>query len=144
MNGVIERIRVYPIKGEAGRELAEARLIENSGIEGDRHAHAKGGEKQLSLLLLVENRERQEEKGLCFARFRENITIRASIPVFLAPGARIDVGETALEITAENKHCHDECAVYRTGKTCTLVGRKLFAKVLKGGVISLGESVSSL
>jgi MOSC domain-containing protein YiiM len=146
MNGIIERIKVYPVKGEAGKEMPEARLIENLGLDGDRHA--KGGERQISLLL-SECRDQistQNEQGLCFSRFRENISIRFLDPAAIKPGIRLEAGEAeqqvVLEITGETKHCHEECALYETGKFCPLSGLNLFAKVLKSGVIRVGDGVA--
>ena len=141
MYGTIERIRIFPTKGCAGIELAEARLIENSGIEGD--FRAREGERQLSLLS-AENREQltgQKEKGLCFSRFRENISIRFTGPDPLMPGARLKAGEAALEISGETKHCHEECSLYRAGKPCPLAGLSLFAKVLKSGTLRPGDRI---
>ena len=145
MNGTIERIKIYPVKGEPGKELAEARLIENLGLEGDRHA--KGGERQISILL-SEYREQitnEKEIGLCLSRFKENINIRFLNPVVIKPGIRLEAGEAervVLEITGETKHCHDECALYQAGTPCSLAGLNLFAKVIKGGVIRVGDGVS--
>jgi len=142
-SGIIERIRVYAAKGEKGRDLAEARLIENLGLEGD--FHATGGERQISLLF-AESREKMpnekpgEEKGLCFARFRENITIRGL--EHAAPGTRITAGDAVLEITGESKHCHEECSLFEAGKQCHLAGQNLFAKVVKGGTIHTGGSIT--
>ena len=141
MDGTIERITAYPEKGAAGTDLAEARLVENSGLEGD--FHAKGGERQLSLLF-AESRDQiagQKEKGLCFSRFKENISIRFLDPASLKPGVRVDAGDAVLEITGETKHCHEECGLYSAGKTCPLAGKSLFAKVLKSGVIRIGGRV---
>ena len=146
MNGTIERIKVYAVKGEAGKELAEARLIENLGLEGDRHA--KGGERQISLLLSECRGQITDEKeaGLCLNRFRENISIGSLDPAAMQPGARLEAGEAeqrvVLEITGETKHCHEECALYKAGKLCPLAGLNLFAKVLKGGVIRVGDGVN--
>ena len=142
MSGVIERIRSYSAKGETGKELTEARLIENLGLEGD--FHAKGGERQISLLF-TENREELAElkdKGLCFLRFRENITVKRGAAVEdgapIETGMRIEAGEALLEITGETKHCYEECVLFRAGKPCPLAGKSLFAKVLKSGVIRVG------
>ena len=136
--GTIERIRVYTGKGSAGVETAEARLIENMGLEGD--FHATGGDRQISLLFaeIREEQKGQKEKGLCFSRFRENITIRGIAPDVVKTGARLEAGEAALEITGEAKRCHEECALFRAGNPCPLAGRSLFAKVIKGGVIRAG------
>ena len=147
MTGKIESIKVYHAKGEAGKELAEARLIENLGLEGDRHA--KGGERQISFLL-SECREQianEKETGLCLARFKENINIRFLDPAVIKPGICLETGEAeqqaVLEITGETKHCHEECALYEAGKPCSLAGLNLFAKVLKSGVIRVGDEVTT-
>ena len=137
----------YPQKGAGGIELNEGRLIENLGLEGDRHA--KGGERQVSLLF-VENPEKTTdskpgaEKGLCFERFKENIAIRRQSPFseYAAPGARLAAGEAVLEITGETKHCHEECTLFEAGKRCSLAGRNLFAKVVKSGVIRTGDGIN--
>ena len=142
MNGVIEKIKQYSAKGSMGVELAKARLIEGAGLKGD--FHATGGERQLSLLLAASRNEltEQKEKGLCFARFRENICIRGLALDALRPGARLEAGEAVLEITGETKHCHEECVLYQAGKPCSLAGQSLFAKVLKSGIIRAGDRIS--
>ena len=151
MSGKIERIRAYPAKGEAGRELSEARLIENLGLEGD--FHAAGGSRQISLLSAANTTTRdfsgksrdltaeQREKGLCFSRFRENISISGISPNDLRPGARLEAGGAVLEITGEVKHCYEECVLYEAGTPCALAGLSLFAMVKKGGVMRTGDSI---
>ena len=139
MSGVIERIRVYPAKGEPGIDAAQARLVENSGLEGD--FHASGGGRQISLLF-AEARgvmTGAQEKGLCFSRFKENISVGGLGPDELKPGTRFKAGNAVVEITEEGKHCHEECTLYRTGKKCPLAGLSLFARVLKSGVIRNGD-----
>jgi cyclic pyranopterin phosphate synthase len=141
MSGIIESIKAYPAKGEAGRELAEGRLIENLGLEGD--FYARGGERQLSLIL-SECRDmlaEQKKRGLCFSRFRENISVSGLAPDALRPGVRLEAGEAALEITGETKHCHEECSLYEEGKLCSLAGLNLFARVVKSGLIQAGNVV---
>ena len=149
MKGTIEKIKVYSTKGEAGRALSETRLIEGSGLEGD--FHATGGERQLSLLLkesrdelMVQKEYGSNIRGLCFSRYKENICIRDLAPDALRPGARLEAGEAVLEISGEAKHCHEECALYRAGKTCPLAKKNLFAKVLKSGVVRVGDNIGSI
>ena len=139
MAGFIERIRAYPEKGSAGTELSEARLVENTGLEGD--FHARGGDRQISLFA-AENTEHiagLKEKGLCFSRFRENISFRGLATEKFRPGMCLAAGEAILEITGETKHCHQECALYEAGKPCPFAGQNLFAKVRKGGIIRAGD-----
>jgi len=148
MSVVIERIRAYSSKGEAGTELSEARLVEDKGLEGD--VHAIGGEKQISLLFVepaaeaetTEQKEnRPEARGLCFSRFKENISLRGMASNVLWSGARLEAREAVMEITGETKHCYEECELFQEGKTCSLAGRSIFAKVLKSGLIRTGDRI---
>ena len=150
--GFIERIRVYPTKGEKGKELSEARLVENLGVEGDFHAadsgHIKPNARQLTLMFAADEGE-TAEKGLCSARFKENITIKSCLKrcnapfssPFLSPGMRLAIGEAIIEISAETKHCHEECPLSRAGKRCSLAGKNLFARVLKSGIIHAEDRI---
>ena len=142
MRGVIERIRFYPEKGSVGVDMTEGLLIKNLGLEGD--CHAKGGERQISLLFTENPGKMAEskEKGLCYSRFKENISILGLAPDAIRSGTRFEAGEAVLEITGETKHCHEECTLYESGKSCSLAGLNLFAKVLKSGVIRTGDRVS--
>ena len=150
MNGTIERIRIFPAKGEAGKDLSEGRLIENKGLEGD--FHTKGSDplkpetRQISLRFTGSSGpdNGETEKGLCIIRFKENITINCpdkDRTPFLSPGTRFSVGDAVLEISGETKRCHEECSLYKTGERCSLAGLNLFAKVIKGGIIHLGEQI---
>ena len=145
MTGIIEKIMIYPAKGGEGKELREARLIENFGFEGDFHA---GSERQLSLLS-AESREElkrftmaHNETGLCFSRFRENITVSGISPNAPRPGMYLAAGEAVIEISADSKRCHDECPVYKKGLQCPLAGKNLFAKVIKSGIIRIGDNIA--
>jgi len=142
MNGYIVSIKQYSASGCAGEELSEARLAENSGLEGD--YHATGGERQLSILI-AETREQieyQETKSFCLSRFKENITIGGIDPKALKNDARLAVGEAEVVITGETKHCYRECPVLKAGRQCPLRGMSLFAKVAKSGNVRAGDTVS--
>ena len=143
MNSIVVTITIYPAKGKSGIEQTEAHLIENKGLEGD--FHAVGGDRQLSLLVTETQHTitGQTEKGLCFSRYRENITITGIDTAVLRPGVRLLIGEAVIEITGEMKHCHVECSLYETGKRCPLAGMNLFAKVVKTGIIRKDDPVTS-
>jgi len=135
----VEKITIFPEKGKEGRVLQECRFIKNLGLEGD--YHAVGGDRQISILF-VEKRElllEEKEKGLCFSRFKENISIRGLEKAL--PGTKLAAGETVLEITEEIKHCHDDCPLYDKNKPCSLAGLNLFAKVVKDGFIRVGDRI---
>ena len=154
MKGIVEKISMYPEKGASGIELAEAQLIAGLGVEGD--FYSKGGDRQVSILL-AESRERMtamEEEGLCFSRFRENLTIGYETQIHhtkarrhegrnlvFMPGDCLNIGETVLEISSDRKRCFEECDLFKAGKFCPLAGMYLFAKVIKGGIIHRGDTV---
>ena len=148
----IEKILRFLEKGAPGIELSKAQLIENKGLDGD--FHATGGERQLSLRFVgsddngddndksdggTQKAKAINKKGLCTSRFKENITIRASERV--KPGTRLALGEAALEISGESKHCYEECELFQAGKICHLAGKSFFAKVIKSGFFSVGDKV---
>jgi len=142
MWGIIERIKFYPVKGSMGMEMTEGTLIEGLGLEGD--WHAKGGDRQVSLLFSEKSSKitDKEAKGLCYSRFKENIKIFGLTPDEARAGTRLEAGDAVLEITGETKRCHEECVFFKAGKRCSLAGLNLFAKVVKGGVIRSGDKVS--
>ena len=139
MCGIIEKIRFYPAKGKNGIELVEGHLIKHFGLEGD--YHAKGGERQISILFseLKDRIINSKEQGLCFDRFRENITISGLKHV--TPGVQLAIGGVVLEITNEIKNCHEECSFFEADKNCPLIGLNLFAKVVESGFIRTGDTV---
>jgi MOSC domain-containing protein YiiM len=142
MCGIIEKIQAFPKKGEAGTELSEARLIDNMGLEGDFHAvgGAVSASRQISLRFTRNAQTTGTEKrGLCFNRFKENISISGITRA--ENGMRLTSGEAVLEITGETKHCHAECPLFAAGERCSLAGMSLFAKVIKGGVIKTGGKI---
>ena len=140
MHGVIERIRAFPAKGQAGIELIGGHLVKEQGLDGD--YHAKGGDRQVSLLF-TKNRQKIENskaKGLCLTRFRENITIGGLDNA--AAGTRIMIGDAVLEITEESKSCYKECSLYTRGENCPISSLNLFARVIQSGFINTGDRVS--
>ena len=141
MYGIIERIRFYPAKGKNGIDLFEGHFIKHIGLEGD--YHAKGGERQISLLFLG-NRNKiidSKNQGLCVSRFRENVTIRGL--EHAAHGMQLVIGEVVLEITGETKNCHEGCQLFDDGKSCPLAGLNIFAKVIESGFVRVGDRVET-
>jgi len=140
LDGTVVKIRAYPAKGEAGRELKEGKFIENLGLEGD--FHAKGGDRQVSLFFLGDIADTNPAvTALCFSRYSENITIMGVNASAIKKGMILLSGDVALEITGETKRCHEECELFKAGETCTLAGLNLFARVVKGGIIRVGDSI---
>ena len=141
-NARIAGLTLYRKKGEPGMALAEMTLLEELGVEGDFH---QGSERQVSLLSVETRRwmEAQTEQGLCFKRFRENILIEGLPLEDLDNGCLLSAGDAILRISMRNKRCYDECRLFSKGIPCRLSGCAAFAVVDRGGVIRIGDSVSS-
>ena len=141
LQAMIAKLTRYPAKGCVGENTDSALLIEGKGMEGD--FHADGGLRQISLLTTEERRwmDASDAPGLCFGRYRENILLDGISSAALVPGTRLKTGEAVLEISDTDKRCFEECPLYRSGKSCFLAGRSLFAKVVSGGLVRNGDTI---
>lgn len=139
--GVVEAVCVSAKKGMVKKEVPEILLKENWGIEGD--AHAGDWHRQLSFLASESiEKASSEDFKLNFGDFAENIATTGIDWKNQPIGKIFRLGETALvEITQIGKECHQKCAIfYRTGD-CIMPKEGVFAKILKGGVIRVGDRI---
>ncbi|MBR9978854.1 MAG: MOSC domain-containing protein [Bacteroidetes bacterium] len=115
-------------------------LVENWGISGD--AHAGDWHRQVSLLAM-ESIESMYAKGVKVrpGAFAENITTQFITLPTLAIGSRLRIGPTLLEVTQIGKECHARCAIYYAAGDCVMPREGIFARVLEGGAISVGDPV---
>ncbi|MDA3786989.1 MAG: MOSC domain-containing protein, partial [Desulfobacula sp.] len=57
-------------------------------------------------------------------------------------GQVFKLGETALvEITQIGKECHKKCAIYYRTGDCIMPKEGVFAKILQGGTIKVGDKI---
>ena len=76
--------------------------------------------------------------------FAENLTTRGFDLVSVKVGDRLRVGEEALlEVTQIGKECHTRCAIYNKIGRCTMPEQGVFARVIKGGTVSSGDSIDA-
>jgi MOSC domain-containing protein YiiM len=141
-HGIVAAISVSEKKGTQKQNTHSAVLREAWGIEGD--AHAGDWHRQVSLLA-VESIEKIRARGLAVdpGAFAENITTSGVDLVSMSTGDRISIGETELEITQIGKECHTRCAIYYQAGDCVMPREGIFARVLRGGVIRVGENVTA-
>ncbi len=130
-------------KGTQKQQVEAAVLREDHGIEGD--AHAGNWHRQVSLLGL-EKIEAFRERGaeVEFGAFGENLVIEGFDFRNLPVGTRFRIGEALLEMTQIGKECHTHCAIYHMVGDCIMPREGVFAKVLKGGEIKVGDEVSEI
>lgn len=139
--GSICALRIREAKGAPAVDREQIRLVSGKGIYGDRHY----GEGDLQVCLLEQEcrtwMEDQEEKGLCFARFRENIRTNGICLSDLARGDWLQAGDAILEITQAGKECFPGCPRAEAGKECRLRNACCFARVIKDGSLVVGDAV---
>ena len=133
-------LTVFKDRDEPGAELVEMNLLEGLGIEGDLH---QGGERQVTLLSAETRRwvEEQAERGLCFARFKENILVEGLSMDDIKLGDLLTVGSAVLKMSMM-KPCFPECTRASKDMPCQLSGRAVFAVVEQSGTVRVGDEVN--
>ncbi|QTA38359.1 MOSC domain-containing protein [Thermosipho ferrireducens] len=138
--GKIVSLNISEKRGTIKKPVEQVELIENFGIRGD--AHAGNWLRQVSMLA-VESIEKMRKKGIDieYGEFAENITIEAEKIYKWKLGAKIKIKEAVLEVTQIGKQCHDFCDIKKRVGTCVMPLEGVFLKVIKGGIISVGDVV---
>lgn len=128
-------------KGVQKRNVHSAHFTPEWGIDGD--AHAGKWHRQVSLLS-ADKIEAFRAKGaeVVYGDFGENLVVSGfdfrSLPV----GTLLRCGEVLLEMTQIGKECHSHCAIYKTMGDCIMPREGVFARVLEGGTITVGDEMS--
>lgn len=142
----IESINISKQKGVQKHPVETAQLIENYGINHD--AHAGNWHRQVSFLAgeAVDTMKTKaaDKLEIKHGDFGENIITRGIDWAKAKVGDKIFIGKdrhhVQLEITQIGKECHSHCAIYNTVGDCIMPRMGVFAKVLIGGKIHVGDS----
>lgn len=138
--GEIVAICISKKRGTQKHPVESAVIKEGWGIEGD--AHGGNWHRQISLLS-YEKIEVFRRKGAKVdpGAFGENLIVRgidfSSLPV----GTCFRIGEVLLELTQIGKECHSHCQIYEKMGECIMPREGVFARVIAGGQIHVGEEV---
>jgi len=141
--GKVEAICTSQRKGIPKTVVSTAQLRRDHGIEGD--AHAGPGHRQVSLLAheQIEAFKLSGHIDLRSGDFAENLVLSGLDLSSLGLGSRIRVGTDAiLTITQLGKRCHQRCAIYGKTGDCIMPRVGLFARVLAGGPLAVGDAVA--
>jgi MOSC domain-containing protein YiiM len=140
----IVSIAVSTKKGVPKERIWEAFLIEGHGVQGD--AHAGPWHRQVSFLA-SESIESARKMGLdvTYGDFAENIATSGIEWRKVPLGTRLILGgEAEVEITQIGKECHKKCGIYYRAGDCIMPREGVFGKVLKGGLVRVGDAISFL
>lgn len=138
--GKIMAVCISEKRGTQKKNIEKVRLIENFGLEGD--AHGGNWHRQVSLLSYEKVRA-FEGKGISVedGAFGENLLVEGFDFKTLPVGTRFRCGEVLLEMTQIGKECHSHCEIYQTVGDCIMPREGVFARVLHGGMIQIGDEL---
>ena len=141
--GKIEKIKIFHTKGQPGETVQKVQCTADCGLEGDRFA--KGGDKQLTMIDdICENWLcAQHTEGLCFKRYKANITAaNIDISAFKA-GQKLKIGTAVLEFSPQSKECFAECIRVEQKMDCLLRTHAKYLKVAQSGTISVDDEINT-
>lgn len=127
-------------KGTGKKNIGSSEFIKDYGLKGD--AHAGNWHRQVSLLSYDRiNEFREKGVDVNFGDFGENLVADEIDFKKLPVGARLVCSDVELEVTQIGKHCHKGCAIYDKVGDCIMPREGVFAVVIKGGTISVGDDI---
>jgi len=137
-------------KGVSKEAVGKGMLIEGFGLEGD--AHSGPGLRQVSLLAAESIKKqagcptaKKKDAAVGPGDFAENITTEGLNIAQLNIGTKVKIGrEAIIEISKIGKECHKYCAIYEKAGGCIMPREGVFAKVIKGGEITVGDEMEVL
>ncbi|MFB0919528.1 MAG: MOSC domain-containing protein [Oscillospiraceae bacterium] len=141
--GNIIAVCTSSVKGVQKKNAGTVKLIADWGIEGD--AHAGKWHRQVSLLShdkIEEFRARGAE--VADGAFGENLVVSGIDFRTLPVGTRFSVNDVLLELTQIGKECHSGCEIYKKMGDCIMPREGVFTRVLSGGTISVGDTLTVL
>ena len=137
----VAAIAVSEKRGTQKTCVESAEFIENWGIKGD--AHAGDWHRQISLISARSIEEfRSKGANVEYGAFGENLVVDDIDFRALPVGTLLKCGEVLLEMTQIGKECHSHCAIYKAAGDCIMPREGVFARVVKGGTISVGDEMT--
>jgi MOSC domain-containing protein YiiM len=139
--GQILAVCISANKGERKKNIGSTQLVENFGLADDGH----GGDwhRQVSLLA-IESIAKMRAAGLDVGPgdFAENLTTEGIDLCGLPIGTKLRLsGGGLLEVTQIGKICHERCAIYYQAGDCVMPKEGIFARVLEGGPVAVGDAI---
>jgi len=136
----IKAISISDRKGIRKKNIEATELIADFGLKDD--AHAGKWHRQVSFLA-EESIETMRAKGLdvVAGNFAENITTEGFDLTSLKVGTHLNIAGSELVISQLGKICHTRCAIYHQAGDCVMPREGIFAVILQGGAIRVGDTI---
>ena len=141
MEGKVIAVCTSEKRGTEKSNVHQAKFIENFGIEND--AHAGNWHRQVSLLSYDRVLEFNRKGGNAApGAFGENLLVEGIDFGCLPVGTVLRCNNVVLKITQIGKECHSHCAIYKRVGDCIMPREGVFARVIHGGTISVGDTIT--
>lgn len=136
--GKVMAVCISEKRGTQKKNIKTAEFRENWGIAGD--AHAGNWHRQVSLLS-YETIEAFKAKGaeIDDGAFGENLIVSGFDFTKLPVGTVFQCNDVVLKMTQIGKECHNGCEIFQKMGECIMPTNGVFAKVIHGGTISVGD-----
>ena len=139
--GKITALCISERRGTQKIFVESARFVTEFGIDGD--AHAGDWHRQVSFIGQAEvDAFKARGAKVTAGSFGENIIAEGFRFKDLPIGTRLRSGQVFFELTQIGKECHNHCAIYRQLGDCIMPREGIFARVLHGGEIKVGDELS--
>ena len=139
--GKVLAVCISDRRGIQKKDVQSANFIVNHGIEGD--AHAGDWHRQVSLISSDKvDAFRAKGANVDHGAFGENLVVEGIDFRTLPVGTLLRCGDVLLEMTQIGKECHTHCAIYHQVGDCIMPREGVFARVLEGGTISVGDEMT--
>ena len=139
--GIVKAVCISEQKGTQKKNIGKAQLVEEFGLQND--AHAGKWHRQVSLLS-YEVIEAFKAKGapITDGAFGENLIVSGFDFKNLPVGTRFACNDVILEMTQIGKECHHGCEIRRIMGDCIMPREGVFARVIHGGEIAVGDEMT--
>lgn len=140
--GKLLAICTSPKRGTVKTEVPSAVLTPGWGIVED--AHGGNWHRQVSMLSAEKIEAFRKKIWVDYGAFGENLVIEGFDFRNLPVTSRFAIGDVVLEMTQIGKECHNDCVIKQQTGECIMPHEGVFARVLTGGEIHVGDEVTLL
>ncbi|MBN1255150.1 MAG: MOSC domain-containing protein [Deltaproteobacteria bacterium] len=134
--GSIVSINISDVKGESKSPVQQGRVEIRTGWGIVRDVHAGIPHRDVSLLPL------ESLGGVPFGGYGENIDTTGIDILGFSEGTELTIGaRVRIQITQRGKTCPSRCSIFYKLGNCIMQEKGVFAKVLEGGEISVGDKI---
>lgn len=135
--GKVLSINISSIRGIDKTSTDEVKVIEGWGLEGD--AHGGDWDRQVSIfpVEMLEKVPDHKKNEVLGGGYTENFTTSGIAPDKLCVGSLVKIGDAIIEILHIGKEEYKE-----HGRPYIVSREGRFGKVVKGGLVRVGDSVS--